>query len=109
MPAYYRGTHPAALSNVMLTGVNVPVRIGNAVVMPGDVVLGDQGGLFFIPPHLVEEVVTAAENQQHRDAWMRKKFDEGKYKSGDIYSRPRDPALAKELEEHMKKKGGTKK
>ncbi|MGH7454539.1 MAG: RraA family protein, partial [bacterium] len=41
MAAYFRGVHPSAIGNVMLTGVNVPVRIGNATVMPGDVVFGD--------------------------------------------------------------------
>jgi regulator of RNase E activity RraA len=101
MPAYYRGTHPTALSNVMLTGINVPVRVGNVTVMPGDVVLGDGEGLFFIPPHLVADVVDAAETQQYRDEWIRKKFDEGKYKSSQIYGRPSDPALAKELDEYI--------
>lgn len=108
MPAYYRGTHPAALSNVMLTGINVPVRIGNATVMPGDVVLGDEEGLFFIPPHLVKPVVEAAETTQIRDAWTKSKFDTGKYKSSEIYGRPRDPELIKEYEEFLKQRRGQK-
>lgn len=108
MPAYYRGTHPASLSNVMLTGINVPVRIGNATVMPGDVVLGDEEGLFFIPPHLVKPVVEAAETTQIRDAWTKSKFDTGKYKSSEIYGRPRDPELLKEYEEFLKQRRGEK-
>ncbi len=106
MPAYYRGTHPTSLGNVMLTGINVPVRVGNATVMPGDVVLGDGEALFFIPPHLVQDVVNAAESAHARDEWIKKQFDTGKYKSGEIYGRPRDPALAKELEEYIKKSRG---
>lgn len=106
MPAYYRGTHPTSLGNVMLTGINVPVRVGNATVMPGDVVLGDGEALFFIPPHLVQDVVNAAEGAHARDEWIKKQFDTGKYKSGEIYGRPRDPALAKELEEYIKKNRG---
>jgi len=106
MPAYYRGTHPTSLGNVMLTGINVPVRVGNATVMPGDVVLGDGEALFFIPPHLVQDVVNAAESAHARDEWIKKQFDTGKYKSGEIYGRPRDPALAKELEEYIKKRRG---
>src|SRR5438309_11637286 len=35
MAAYFRGVHPSAIANVMLTGLNVPIRIGNATVMPG--------------------------------------------------------------------------
>jgi 4-hydroxy-4-methyl-2-oxoglutarate aldolase len=106
MPAYYRGTHPTSLGNVMLTGINVPVRVGNATVMPGDVVLGDGEALFFIPPHLVQDVVDAADGAHARDEWIKKQFDTGKYKSGEIYGRPRDPALAKELEEYIKKNRG---
>lgn len=104
MPAYYRGTHPGSLTNVMLTGVNVPIRIGDAIVMPGDIVLGDRDGILFIPPQLVEEVIESARTQRLRDEWVKKKFDTGKYKSGEIYGRPTDPALLKEFEEFIKQK-----
>jgi 4-hydroxy-4-methyl-2-oxoglutarate aldolase len=104
MPAYDRGTHPSSLTNVMLTGVNVPIRIGNAIVMPGDIVLGDRDGVLFIPPHLVEEIIESARTQRLRDEWVKKKFDTGKYKSGEIYGRPTDPVLLKEFEEFIKQK-----
>jgi regulator of RNase E activity RraA len=54
---YFRGSTPSSYRDVMLTGINVPIRIGAATVMPGDVVFGDREGVSFIPPHLVEEVV----------------------------------------------------
>jgi len=101
MPAYYRGTGPDSLGNVMITGINIPVRIGNATVMPGDVVLGDEEGLFFIPPHLVKDAIDAAESTMARDEWIKQKMDLKKYKSGELYGRPSDPALAKELEEYV--------
>lgn len=104
MPAYYRGTHPESLKNSMITGVNVPIRIGGATVMPGDVVLGDQDGLLFIPPHLVEEIITAVKTKRVRDAWSKKQFDTGKYKSSEIYGRP-SPELQKDLEQFMKAHG----
>jgi 4-hydroxy-4-methyl-2-oxoglutarate aldolase len=104
MPAYYRGTHPGSLTNVMLSGINVPVRIVDAIVMPGDIVLGDRDGILFIPPQLVEEVIESARTQRLRDAWVKSKFDTGKYKSGEIYGRPTDPALLKEFEEFVKQK-----
>ena len=90
----------------MVTGINVPVRIGNTTVMPGDVVLGDREGVYFIPPHLVKDVVDEADITHIHDEWTRKKFDEGKYKSSDIYSSPRDPALIKEYEDYLKQKLG---
>ena len=38
------------------------------------------------------------------DEWTKWKFDEGKYKSSEIYGSPRDPALKKEYEEYLKKR-----
>ena len=38
------------------------------------------------------------------DEWTRKKFDEGKYKSSEIYGSPKDPALKKEYDEYLKKR-----
>src|SRR5262249_38075213 len=58
---YYRAALPPAVGGVVIAGINIPVRIGGAVVLPGDVVLGDSTGVVFIPPHLVEEVVRRAE------------------------------------------------
>ena len=104
MPAYFRGAHPTAISNVMISGINVPVRIGHATVMPGDLVFGDAEGVYFIPPALVQAVVDNADTIHIHDEWTRMKFDEGKYKSSDIYGTPRDPALRKEYEEYLKKR-----
>ncbi len=108
MPAYYRGWHPSALSSATLTGVNIPVQIGGVTVMPGDVVFGNGEATFFIPPSLVENIVTSFESTQARFEWIKKKFDERKYKSSEIYGRPRDPALLKEMEEYIKSKQGRK-
>jgi regulator of RNase E activity RraA len=104
MPAYFRKTHPSAIANVTLTGINVPVRIGNVTVMPGDMVVGDPEGVYFVPPHLVQQVVDNADTIHIHDEWTRKKFDEGKYKSSDIYGSPKDPALKKEYQEYLEKR-----
>jgi regulator of RNase E activity RraA len=100
MPAYYRGTHPGALTGALLTGVNVPVRIGGVTVMPGDIVLGDRDGILFIPPHVAPEIIASAKTQRLRDKWVKDKFDLGKYKSSEIYGRPTDPALLQEFLEY---------
>lgn len=104
MPVYYHGVHPAALDyqSVMLTGLNVPIKIGDATVMPGDVVFGDRGGLYFIPPALLKEVLDKADVTHIHDEWTKMKLDTGKYKSSDIYPSPHDPALKKEYEEYLK-------
>jgi 4-hydroxy-4-methyl-2-oxoglutarate aldolase len=104
MAAYFRNVHPSAIRGAMLMGYNVPVRIGNATVMPGDVVLGDREGVSFIPPHLVKDVVDRAVETHIHDEWTKAKFLSGKYKSTDLYPRPKDPALLKEYEEYKAKK-----
>src|SRR5215471_12040258 len=104
MPAYFRKTHPSFLTNVTITGINVPVRIGNVTVMPGDLVVGDPEGVYFIPPQLVKQTVENADVVHVHDEWTRKKFDEGKYKSTDIYGSPKDPALQKEYKEYLEKR-----
>ena len=106
MPAYFRHVHPTAIRDVMLTGYNVPVRIGNATVMPGDVAFGDREGVYFVPPQFVEEIVTRGNDTKIHDDWTKMKFREGKYKSGEIYGRPSAPELIREYEEYKKKAAG---
>jgi len=108
MPVYYREAHPSFLNyeKVMLTGVNVPVKIGNSTVMPGDVVLGDREGLYFIPPQFMNEILERADETHVHDEWTKGKFQQGGYKSSDLYGSPRIPALKQEYEEYKKKKLG---
>jgi 4-hydroxy-4-methyl-2-oxoglutarate aldolase len=106
MMGYYKQSVPPAISNVMVTGINVPVRIGRATVMPGDVVFGDREGVYFIPPQLVKEIIDEADITHVHDEWTKMKFDEGKYKSTDIYGSPHDPALIKEYQDYLRKKIG---
>ena len=106
MAGYYRAAVPPAIHDLMVTGINVPIRIGNATVMPGDVVFGDPEGVYFIPPSQVQDLVDEADITHIHDEWTRKKFDEGKYISTDIYGRPHDPALIQEYEAYLKEKLG---
>jgi len=104
MPAYFRSTDPTPIGNVMLTGINVPIRIGGVTVMPGDLVVGDREGVYFVPPQFVKEVLDQADETHIHDEWTKKKFDEGKYKSSEIYGSPKDPKLQEEYREYLKKR-----
>ena len=106
MAGYFRAAVPPAIQGLMVTGINVPVRIGNVTVMPGDVVFGDREGINFIPPQSVQALVDSAKITRIHDEWTRMKFDQNKYKSTDIYSNPKDPALIQEYEEFLKQKLG---
>jgi 4-hydroxy-4-methyl-2-oxoglutarate aldolase len=104
MPAYFRSADPTPIGNVMLTGINVPIRIGGVTVMPGDLVVGDREGVYFIPPEFVKEILDRADEIHIHDEWTKMKFDEGKYKSSEIYGSPKDPKLQKEYQEYLKKR-----
>jgi regulator of RNase E activity RraA len=104
MPAYFRAVDPTPIGNVMLTGINVPIRIGDVTVMPGDLVVGDREGVYFVPPQYVQEVLDKADEVHIHDEWTKKKFAEGKYKSSEIYGSPTDPNLKREYADYLKKK-----
>ncbi len=106
MGIYFRHAHPSAIREVTLTGYNIPVRIGKATLVPGDVVFGDRTGLYFIPPQFLKEIVDRAEETHIHDEWTKDKFSKGRYKSSDLYPRPKDPALQKEYEEYKRRRLG---
>jgi regulator of RNase E activity RraA len=73
-------------------------------VIPGDLVVGDREGVYFVPPQFVQEVLDRADEVHIHDQWTKKKFAEGKYKSSEIYSTPKDPKLRQEYQEYLKKR-----
>lgn len=73
--------------NTTLVGINTITRIGSATVMPGDVVLGRDGGVIFIPPHLAQRVVETSEIVRLRDMFGHQRLREKKYTAGQIDSR----------------------
>jgi 4-hydroxy-4-methyl-2-oxoglutarate aldolase len=81
---YTRGVDPSALENTMLTGIDVPIRIGDATVMPGDVAIGDPEGVTFVPPQLAEKVADDTEMDHLVDEWGHMMLREGKYTPGQI-------------------------
>jgi regulator of RNase E activity RraA len=58
---FYRGYDPSAWAQMQLTGINVPVRIGRAVVLPGDLVVAKRDGVIFIPAALASGAIVKAE------------------------------------------------
>ncbi|SFW68931.1 Regulator of RNase E activity RraA [Sinomicrobium oceani] len=84
--AYVKNWNPTYLKDVMLAGLNTPIRMGKAVVMPGDLVLAKPEGVVFIPAHLAEKVVLTAEFITLRDRFGQQMLREGKYSSGQIDS-----------------------
>src|SRR5690606_3976485 len=87
-----------------LVAINQPTRIGQATVMPGDVVLARDGGVIFIPPQLAEQVVTTSEIVRLRDMFGHERLRAGVYTSGQIDARWSDEIekdFSQWLEEHI--------
>jgi len=101
---YVRGVDPSALENVMLTGINVPIRIGEVTVMPGDIAIGDPEGITFVPPQLAEKVADDTEMDHLVDEWGHAMLREGKYTPGQIDAKWTKP-MVDEFNAWLEKKG----
>jgi regulator of RNase E activity RraA len=88
---HYGSLKSGKLLNSTMVGINCPTRIGHVMVMPGDVVLGRNGGVIFIPPQLAEQVVKTSEATHLRDLFGHQRLQEGKYTAGQIDARWTDP------------------
>lgn len=85
---FCRGTHPTAIADVVLAGVNLPVRIGKATVLPGDIVLGTPTGVIFIPAHLAERMADVSEDVAVRDEYGKGRIADGTFTSAEIDAEP---------------------
>lgn len=119
--AFVRDFDPSFLKDVFLTGLNVPIRIGRAIVLPGDLVLAKKEGVIFIPAHMAEKVIITAEFLALRDKFALEMLRAGKFSPGQIDNQWTDqlkeaflkwldsnpneiPMKRSELDEYMKKR-----
>lgn len=119
--AWIKGQDPSYIQQMMLTNINTPIRIGRAVVLPGDVVLAKKYGTIFIPAHLVEELVLTSEVTALRDEFGHLRLREGKYTPGEVDTKWSDaiqkdflnwvnnypgklPMTKKELDDYLKER-----
>jgi regulator of RNase E activity RraA len=101
--AFVRDFHPSYLQDMVLMGLNTPIRIGNAIVLPGDLVISEKEGVLFIPAHLAEKVISTAEFIGLRDKFGQAMLKAGTYTTGEIDSQwapAIKDAFMKWLEQH---------
>lgn len=84
---WIKGQDPSYIQQMMLTSINAPIRIGRAVVLPGDVVLANKYGTIFIPAALAEDLVLTSEVTELRDEFGHQRLREKKYLAGQIDSK----------------------
>jgi regulator of RNase E activity RraA len=78
LAVFAAAAHPAVLGRVHVPwDVDVPIACGNALVEPGDVVVGDGDGVVVIPPELVAEVLSEAEEQELEESFIAERVAEG--------------------------------
>lgn len=101
--AFVRDFHPSFTEEMVLMGLNTPIRIGGAIVLPGDLVIATKEGVLFVPAHLAEEVVSTAEFVTRKDLFGFEMVRSGKYSTGEIDSQWTDEIkteFLKWLEKH---------
>jgi len=79
---------------------NVPIRVGSATVLPGDIVVADAEGILFVPPDIVAGVIESAVERKKREDYERDLLRQKKYRVRDVY--PLHPELRKKYEEQQK-------
>ena len=84
---WIKGSDPSYIQQMMLTTINAPIRVGRAIVLPGDVVLANKYGVIFIPAYLIEDLVLTSEVTGLRDEFGHQRLREGKYLPGQIDSK----------------------
>lgn len=84
--AFVRDFHPSFLEEMVLMGLNTPIHIGAAIVMPGDLVIGREEGVLFIPAHMAEQVISTAEFVDRKDQFGFEMVKSKKYTTGQIDS-----------------------
>jgi regulator of RNase E activity RraA len=102
---FYRGYDPSAWVDMILTAINAPVRIGRAIVLPGDLVLAKTDGVIFIPAILAEDAISSAEFTNLEDAFNFELNSSGKnggeFEGG--WTPQKYDALAKWIDAHPEK------
>lgn len=119
--AFVRDFDPSFMESMVLMGLNTPIRIGHAIVLPGDLVISEREGVLFIPAHMAETVVATAEFISVKDKFGHAMLKANRYTTGQIDSQwpdkikedflkwldqnPGEPRISRsQLDEFMKKR-----
>lgn len=94
LQTFFVDCDPTPIREVTMIGMNVPAKIGAAVCMPGDVVLGTPSGVYFIPPQHAEEIVVHSERTRLREIFGLARLREGVYTSHQMDTKWTEPIEA---------------
>ena len=101
--AFVRDFHPSFTEEMVLMGLNTPIRIGDVMVLPGDLVIATREGVLFVPAHMAEQVVSTSEFVTRKDLFGFEMVKSNTFSTGEIDSQWPDnikEAFLKWLEKH---------
>jgi len=81
-----RGQASSVSPHMMSADYQVPVRVGNVTVMPGDILMGEEHGVLVIPAAVLEKALEKAEQTVEREAFQKKLLEQGEPITG-VYPR----------------------
>jgi regulator of RNase E activity RraA len=100
-PVYAMGFDPMPATQIGVDW-NVPIRVGGATVLPGDIVVAEEEAVLFFPPELLDQVVEQTREHAAQEEYERELVRQNKYRFRDVY--PLNPELRKKFEEERKKR-----
>ena len=81
---------------------DIPIRVGGATVLPGDVVVADDEAVLFFPPHLTKKVIQEATKAMDKENYERALIRIKEHRFRDVY--PLNPELQEKYEKELKTK-----
>ncbi len=80
----FRGVDPTPIRDCQLTAFNGPCRIGDALCLPGDIVVATRNGVLFVPSAMVDHVIEHACKMQVRDLYAFPRLRAGEYTTAEV-------------------------
>ncbi|MFB2579707.1 ribonuclease activity regulator RraA [Herbiconiux sp. P15] len=79
LPVWSTGTTPhyASQSELFPWAYDVPVAVGGALCLPGDIVVADDDGPVIVPRRMADDVITAAQDHEEWEVFSRERLDQG--------------------------------
>jgi 4-hydroxy-4-methyl-2-oxoglutarate aldolase len=76
-PVFSRAVSQSGARKEGTGSVNIPISVGDVVVRPGDIIVGDQDGVSVVPQPSAEGIKTATEAKREAENAIRKRIENG--------------------------------
>jgi len=78
LPVWCQGTAaPPSVAGLTFVGWQEPIDCGGVAVFPNDVIVVDQDGAVLIPAAMLDEITTAAFEQERQETWIMSQVQAG--------------------------------